>query len=144
MPRTHAPQQEKPPHWEAWTPEQRVAQLSTTRESLQAATENVPLTLPHPPAVQTETPGGVGSTKDGAMGGRQGSQMSILQLSSNSMVSFWGSKAGFSHCLCLLEEAVAEPGDGDTHGPNSFLPGSTLSSSLPQGPSWCPASPRTP
>ena len=86
----------------------------------------------------------MGSTKDGAMGGRQGSHTSILQLSSNSTVSFWGSKAGFSPRLCLLGEAVAEPGDGDTHGPDSFLPGSTLSSSLPQGPSWCAASPRTP
>ena len=57
---------------------------------------------------------------------------------------FWGSKAEFSHRLCLSGEAVAELGEGDTHGPNSFLPESTLSFSNPQGPSWCPVSPRTP
>ena len=43
---------------------------------------------------------------------------------------FWGANARFSHHLCLLGEAGAGAGDGDTHGPNSLPSESTLSSSL--------------
>ena len=38
-PRAHAPQQEKPPQWEACAPQQRVAPTPATRESPHAATK---------------------------------------------------------------------------------------------------------
>ena len=39
VPRAHAPQQEKPPQWEARAPQWRVALLRATRESPRAATK---------------------------------------------------------------------------------------------------------